>query len=54
MSDSGVASIFLQNLPVMVVVIPLLLSAIVAVVPVPRLAWMLALAGVGGSFLENI
>ena len=54
MSDTGVASIFLQNLPVMVVVIPLLLSAIVAVVPVPRLAWMLALAGIGGSFLAAI
>ena len=54
MSDPGVASIFLQNLPVMVVAIPLLLSAIVAVVPVPRLAWMLALAGVGGSFLAAI
>ena len=54
MSDSGMASIFLQNLPVMVVAIPLLLAAIVAVVPVPRLAWMLALAGIGGSFLAAI
>ena len=44
MSGSWVASIFLQNIPVMVVAIPLLLAAIVAVVPVPRLAWMLALA----------
>jgi len=54
MSDSGLATIFLQNIPVLVVAVPLLLAAIVAVIPSPRLAWILTVIGVGASFVAAL
>ena len=54
MNDGGLIAIFLQNLPVLVVVIPLLLAAVVAIITAPRLAWSISVAGVGGAFLAAI
>ena len=39
MNDGGLIGIFLQNLPVLVVVTPLLLAPILAIITAPRLAW---------------
>ena len=39
MNDGGLSAIFLQNLPVLVVVLPLLLAVVAAVIPAPRAAW---------------
>ena len=54
MNDGGLIAIFLQNLPVLVVVIPLLLAPVVAIITVPSLAWSISVAGVGGAFLAAI
>ena len=54
MNDGGLIAIFLQNLPVLVVVIPLLLAPVVAIITEPRLAWAISVAGVGGAFLAAI
>ena len=54
MNDGGVIAIFLQNLPVLVVVIPLLFAPVVAILTAPRLAWAISVAGVGGAFLAAI
>ena len=39
MNDGGLIAIFVQNLPVLVVVIPLLLAPILAIITAPRVAW---------------
>ena len=54
MNDGGLIAIFLQNLPVLVVVIPLLLAPIVAIITAPRVAWAFSVAGVGSAFLAAI
>ena len=50
MNDGGLIAIFLQNLPVLVVVIPLLLAPILAIITAPRVAWAVSVAGVGSAF----
>ena len=45
------ASYLIQNLPALLVVIPLLLAAVVTLVPVPAFAWVITLAAVGASFV---
>jgi len=54
MNDGGLSAIFLQNLPVLVVVLPLLLAVVAAVIPAPRAAWGISVVGIGGSFLAAI
>ena len=54
MNDGGLSTIFLQNLPVLVVVLPLLLAVIAAVIPAPRAAWGISVVGIGGSLLAAI
>ena len=54
MNNGGLIAIFLQNLPVLVVVIPLLLAPILAIITAPRVAWTLSVAGVGSAFLASI
>ncbi|MBT6415691.1 MAG: monovalent cation/H+ antiporter subunit D family protein, partial [Candidatus Puniceispirillum sp.] len=45
------ASYLIQNLPALLVAIPLLLAAIVTLIPVPAFAWIISLAAVGASFV---
>jgi len=54
MNDGGLIATFLQNLPVLVVVVPLLLAPIVAIITAPRMAWAVSVAGVGSAFLAAI
>ena len=54
MNDGGLSAIFLKNLPVLVVVLPLLLAVVAAVIPSPRAAWGISVVGIGGSFLAAI
>ena len=54
MNDGGLSAILLQNLPVLVVVLPLLLAVVAAVIPAPRAAWGISVVGIGGSFLVAI
>ena len=54
MNDGGLIGIFLQNLPVLVVVIPLLLAPILAIITAPRVAWAVSVAGIGIAFLTAI
>jgi hypothetical protein len=43
--------IIVMNLPALLVVVPLLLAPLSAVVGLPTLGWLLALAGTGVSFI---
>ena len=45
------ASYLIQNLPALLVTIPLLVAAVVTLVPVPAFAWVISLAAVGVSFV---
>ena len=54
MNDGGLIAIFLQNLPVMGVVVPLLLAPLAAIITAPRIAWAVSVAGVGSAFLAAI
>ena len=54
MNDGRLIGIFLQNLPVLVVVIPLLFAPILAIITAPRVAWAVSVVGIGSAFLAAI
>jgi hypothetical protein len=47
-------SVFLTNLPALLVVVPLLLAPISALFPFASLGWAIALVGTGTSFVIGL
>ena len=54
MGTVDLGAVLINNLPALLVVVPLLLAPIAALVPVSSLAWVLALAGTGASFIAAL